>query len=189
MWRITDDFWDNWDLLYAMFERAEKWCVHSGAGHWADADMLPVGHILQDYSPENKTKFTSDEEKTMLTLWCFLRSPLMIGCELTKLDEETLKRLTNEKLLDMLANSWGARQLYKRGNEIVWFSRGEKDGYYAALFNTDAEKREISFSLSEAELFGEYEVWDMWEETEVTVKDGVIKTEVNGHGVYCFKLK
>ena len=24
MWRITDDFWDEWRLLRAMFERAEK---------------------------------------------------------------------------------------------------------------------------------------------------------------------
>lgn len=27
MWRITDDFWDNWESLYHMFERAEKWCI------------------------------------------------------------------------------------------------------------------------------------------------------------------
>jgi len=32
MWRITDDFWDRWDLLKAMFERAQKWCIHSGRG-------------------------------------------------------------------------------------------------------------------------------------------------------------
>lgn len=29
MWRITDDFWDEWRLLKGMFERAEKWCVHA----------------------------------------------------------------------------------------------------------------------------------------------------------------
>ncbi|MBR5089908.1 MAG: glycoside hydrolase family 27 protein, partial [Ruminiclostridium sp.] len=48
MWRITDDFWDKWELLYAMFERCEKWCTHTGAGHWPDADMLPVGALRQD---------------------------------------------------------------------------------------------------------------------------------------------
>ena len=47
MWRITDDFWDDWALLKAMFERAEAWCIHSGPGHWPDADMLPVGAIRQ----------------------------------------------------------------------------------------------------------------------------------------------
>ena len=47
MWRITDDFWDKWELLYNMFERAEVWCNHAGAGHWPDADMLPIGPINQ----------------------------------------------------------------------------------------------------------------------------------------------
>ena len=50
MWRITDDFWDRWDLLYNMFERAETWCNHAGSGHWPDADMLPIGPINQVYS-------------------------------------------------------------------------------------------------------------------------------------------
>ena len=58
MWRITDDFWDKWELLYDMFSRAEKWCTHAGAGHWPDADMLPVGPIRQVYDVNNWTNFT-----------------------------------------------------------------------------------------------------------------------------------
>ena len=61
MWRITDDFWDKWGLLYDMFSRAEKWCTHAGAGHWPDADMLPVGPIRQVYDVNNWTNFTQDE--------------------------------------------------------------------------------------------------------------------------------
>ena len=79
MWRITDDFWDNWDLLYDMFSRAEKWCTHTGAGHFPDADMLPVGPIKQDYNPDCVTEFTKDEQVTMMTLWSIFRSPLIIG--------------------------------------------------------------------------------------------------------------
>ena len=47
MWRITDDFWDSWDALYAMFERCEKWSIHTTAGHFPDADMLTIGAIRQ----------------------------------------------------------------------------------------------------------------------------------------------
>ena len=68
MWRITDDFWDNWTLLYDMFSRAEKWCTHTGAGHYPDADMLPIGPIKQDYNPDCVTEFTKDEQITMMTL-------------------------------------------------------------------------------------------------------------------------
>ena len=79
MWRITDDFWDDWKLLKAMFERAEKWCVHSAPGHWPDADMLPVGALRQCENPADWTRFTQAEQRTMMTLWCMMRSPLMIG--------------------------------------------------------------------------------------------------------------
>ena len=44
----------DWKLLYAMFERAEKWSIHAGAGHYPDADMLPIGPIKQDYDKKNK---------------------------------------------------------------------------------------------------------------------------------------
>ena len=75
MWRITDDFWDEWRLLKAMFERAEKWCVHAGPGHWPDADMLPVGALRQCYDEDGEgspfgerahrgwTNFTQPEQR------------------------------------------------------------------------------------------------------------------------------
>ena len=102
MWRITDDFWDSWDALYAMFERCEKWSIHTTAGHFPDADMLPIGAIRQVYNKDNRTNFTEDEQWTMMNLWCIFRSPLMIGGEMTKFDDFTMSLLTNERLIEML---------------------------------------------------------------------------------------
>ena len=124
MWRITDDFWDKWELLYNMFERAEKWCTHTGAGHFPDADMLPVGPILQDYGRENRTKFTENEQVTMLTLWSIFRSPLIIGGEMTGFDDFTMNLLTNEAVLKMHSNARHSHQVWRKtvnGNEfILW---------------------------------------------------------------------
>ena len=96
MWRITDDFWDFWDQLYDMFQRAEKWCTHAGAGHFPDADMLPIGPIRQDYDKKNTTNFTKSEQITMLTLWSIFRSPLMIGGEMTGFDYFTMSLITGK---------------------------------------------------------------------------------------------
>ena len=106
MWRITDDFWDEWRLLKAMFERAEKWCVHAAPGHWPDADMLPVGALRQCDNPDNWTGFTEAEQRTMMTLWCMMRSPLMIGGELTKNDTFTLDLLTRQEVLEIEKVTW-----------------------------------------------------------------------------------
>jgi hypothetical protein len=188
MWRITDDFWDRWELLYAMFERAEKWAPHAGAGRWPDADMLPVGAVNQCYGEDERTKFTKDEQITMMTLWCIMRSPLMVGSELTKLDDFTLGILTNPDLLEMLNNSWCARQVYRRGDIIVWTALHRENGVYLAIFNATEERKEIDVSLSECELFGEYNAFDLWSKEKLTLNE-TLKVRVNSHGVKVFLLR
>ena len=103
MWRITDDFWDHWPLLLNMFERCELWQNHVSGGCYPDCDMLPLGYIGKGFNDERYTRFTKDEQITMMTLWCIFRSPLMVGAELTKLDDWTLKLLTNKKVLRLIS--------------------------------------------------------------------------------------
>ena len=146
MWRITDDFWDEWPLLKAMFERAEKWCVHAGPGHWPDADMLPVGALRQCYDDHplgRWTNFTEPEQRTMLTLWCMMRSPLMIGGDMTKNDPFTLSLLTNAGVLGILRDSWCGHPLYTAEDECAWIApRRDGRGAYVAAFNlSDAPRR------------------------------------------------
>lgn len=190
MWRITDDFWDKWELLYDMFHRAEVWCIHAEKGHWPDADMLPIGAIRQDYNLEEWTKFTKDEQMTMLTLWCMMRSPLMIGGEMTKLDEFSMSLLTNKELIEILRYTHSAHPLFRRivdGNEqIVWFT-SHQDGrsFYIALFNAGEEGCEIAADIP---VCGRFEVYDIWESKKVGFIDGRISAHVSAHGAKVFKL-
>jgi len=73
MWRITDDFWDDWSLLRNMFDRAEEWSAMSKPGTWPDCDMLPLGHIgirsVDGPGGDRQTRFTHAEQRTMMTLW------------------------------------------------------------------------------------------------------------------------
>lgn len=148
LWRITDDFWDEWRLLKAMFERAEKWCVHAGPGHWPDADMLPVGALRQCYEKGDWTHFTQAEQRTMMTLWCMLRSPLMIGGDLPKNDAFTLALLTNQAVLEIEKASWCAHPLYTTAEECAWIApRRDGKGAYAAVFNLSDALREIRLTV------------------------------------------
>ena len=145
MWRITDDFWDEWRLLKAMFERAEKWCVHAGPGHWPDADMLPLGALRQCYGKPDWTHFTPAEQRTMMTLWCMMRSPLMVGGDLPKNDDFTLSLLTNAPLLAIEKESWCAHPLTTTEDESVWVApRKDGRGCYAAVFNLSDAPRTVA---------------------------------------------
>lgn len=191
MWRITDDFWDNWELLYAMFERTEKWCTHTGAGHWPDADMLPIGPIKQDYHKSIRTQFTKDEQITMLTLWSIFRSPLMIGGEMTGFDDFTISLITNENILEMHKNARHSHQVFKRninGNEfIVWTAHCASGGQYAAIFNAGEKCARISFNLSELEIYNPVTASELWSGSKTTFENE-ISAEIPSHGAVAYKI-
>ncbi len=142
MWRITDDFWDNWNALKDMFHRCELWQDHISPGCYPDCDMLPLGTLGKGFGRERQCSFTHDEQRTMLTLWCLFGSPLMLGAEMTRLDDWTLSLLTNRDILDMLSPDCKARQLVLNETQAVWTARHVKTGAsYLALFNlTDQDQ-------------------------------------------------
>ncbi len=192
MWRITDDFWDQWALLYAMFERAEKWCIHTGANRWPDADMLPVGAILQDYGKENRTKFTTDEQMTMMTLWSIFRSPLMIGGELTMLDDFTTSLLTNERILAMHEKARHAHPLWRRniaGNEIIaWAAASTTGESYLALFDCGELPCELTLSSDDLEMERITAAENLWTGARAAVQD-TLAVSLQPHSAAVFALR
>ena len=192
MWRITDDFWDNWQSLYNMFERCEKWCVHTGAGHYPDADMLPVGAILQDYSADNRTKFTETEQMTMMTLWSIFRSPLMIGGDLSKCDDFTLKLLTNEGIIGMNKLSRHAHMVWRRevdGTEmILWTAVCANGGQYAAIFNAGEKACSIAVPLTDLEIYRPSVTTELWS-GKITEHADALVTSLAPHSAAAFLIR
>ena len=143
MWRITDDFWDRWGLLSAMFERLDAWTPFRGPGHFPDADMLPIG-IVEFKRPTN---FTKNEQYTLMSLWAIGRSPLILGGDMTKLDDFTKEILTNPEMLKVNQQSTNNRQVSRDKNLIVWAADvpNSKDKY-VALFNAQSEGDNLDFN-------------------------------------------
>ena len=187
MWRITDDFWDDWRLLKGMFERAEKWCIHAGAGHWPDADMLPVGALRQCDSPDNWTRFTQAEQRTMMSLWCMMRSPLMIGGEMNKNDDFTLGLLTNDSLLEIEKAAFCAHPLRTTEEESVWIAlRKDGKGCYVAFFNLSDQPRKVEMVDGEMETDW-HEAAEVW--TGMTKTPGqVLGMDLQPHDAAVFRI-
>jgi len=143
IWRITDDFWDRWGLLSAMFERLDAWTPFRGPGHFPDADMLPIG-IVEFKRPTN---FTKNEQYTLMSLWAIGRSPLILGGDMTKLDDFTKEILTNPEMLKVNQQSTNNHQVSRDKNLIVWTADvpNSKDKY-VALFNAQSEGDNLDFN-------------------------------------------
>ncbi|HHV27988.1 MAG TPA: glycoside hydrolase family 27 protein [Tissierellia bacterium] len=194
MWRMTDDFWDIWDTLYQMFERCEKWYPYVKPGNWPDCDMLPIGHIgirsVDGGAGDRFTRFTKDEQMTMLSLWGIFRSPLMVGCELNDNDEFTYSLLTNRDLLDMHRYSYANRPVSRKDDLVVWTAKGPAGETYVAQFNLTEEEQSMTTRLSELSLneAAPYECFDIWtkEMQEITA---AITSIVPKHGVKLYRLR
>jgi hypothetical protein len=143
MWRIIDDFWDNWSQLNEHFALFEKWIPYMGNGHWPDGDMLPLGRIgIRAERGDNRmSMLTKDEQYTLMSLFLICRSPLMFGGNLPDNDEFTYNLITNKEAVAVLQKSKNNRQLFNDGERIVWIADDSKSGdKYAALFYTSDQK-------------------------------------------------
>jgi alpha-galactosidase len=143
MWRIVGDFWDNWPQLKEHFEVCNRWAPHIGNGHFPDADMLPLGRvgIRAERGDNRMSRFSKEEQYTLMTLFAIFRSPLMFGGDLPSNDAFTLSLLTNKEVLEVNKYSANNRQLFSNNDMIAWTADDPKTGdKYLALFN--AQDRE-----------------------------------------------
>ncbi|MDR2505491.1 MAG: glycoside hydrolase family 27 protein [Oscillospiraceae bacterium] len=187
MWRITDDFWDRWDLLKNMFDRCEVWQRHVSPGCWPDCDMLPLGHIGMGFHNGRKTAFTRDEQLTMMTLWCIFRSPLMMGGELRDNDDWTLSLLTHEEVLRLIGHSSGARQLERSESHAIWQSRDDDGSTYIALFNLGDAPIEVGISSKEYGLDKAF-IRNVWERRELGPVLERVAAALAPHGAALYRI-
>lgn len=172
LWRITDDFWDRWELLKDMFDRCERWYAYVGPESWPDCDMLPLGHIgirsVDGGGEDRLTRFTRDEQRTMLSLWCLFRSPLMFGGELRDNDAWTLSLLTNPEVLQVHREGREPRPVTVGGEHRVW--RSQVAGSLAlGFFNLADEPATVSLQWADVGLTGPQRVRDLWQRIDLGV--------------------
>jgi alpha-galactosidase len=199
-WRTTGDIFDSWtrddanrEGMYSMSEigfSQDPWKPYGGPGHWNDPDMLVVGWV--GWGPNlHQTRLTPDEQYSHISMWCLLSSPLLIGCDLERLDDFTLGLLTNDEVLaidqDALGQqavrvaTFGAVDVYKKDLE---------DGSWAlGFFNRGNSPQNATFDkLGRIGLSGGLHVRDLWRQTDLPNAQGNLDVAVAPHGVLLLKL-
>ncbi len=195
MWRMTGDLWDEWAQLADMFERCRKWQGVSRPGCWPDCDMLPLGHIgirsVEHGMGDRQTRLSHEEQRTMMTLFCIFRSPLMMGGELRDNDDWTLSLLTNPEVLRMLRHGDGARELSRGASSLIWTSTDEDGGVYLAFFNTGTTDAVLECPLPALGLNASVPVAarDLWAQKDLGSITGSIHCAVPYHGCRLFLLR
>jgi len=182
-WRTTGDITDNWGSMAGIGFKQNGLEKYAKPGNWNDPDMLVVGHV--GWGPAlHPTKLTSNEQYTHISLWCLLSSPLLIGCDLTKLDDLTINLLTNDEVLEVNQDELGkqAGRLAKDGEGEVW-AKPMADGSWAVgLFNLGSTPRPITADLSLLGITGKATVRDLWRQKDLPPATGKLTQTIPRHG-------
>ncbi|MFK0158993.1 alpha-galactosidase [Streptomyces sp. NPDC090499] len=191
MWRVCDDLWDRWEDVEAQFARMARWAPWQGERGWADADMLPLGHIgiRAERGADRQSRLTRPEQVSLLTLWLISRSPLMMGGDLPTSAPETIALLTNDEALDVLWHSTGNQEVLRERDLVLWTAR-DTDGHtrYAAVFSLADEERRVEVPLGSVGATSRDRVRELWTGTG-TAHDGRHLTAVlPAHGAALYRL-
>jgi hypothetical protein len=183
IWRISGDVWDHWKQwpnqdwsqgLLGQFQLTAKWAPFVGAGHWPDADMLPLGYLgpRPGHGKARQTAFTQNEQRTLLNLWSIFRSPLILGGNLTHIDDWTMSLLTNQEVIAVNQRSNSGRPVVNDPKKAIWVAKSLAGGVYVAMFNLEDRQQRIEYPLQSLGLTGtSYAVRDLWEHRDFGNKD------------------
>ena len=187
LWRTTGDLWDKWDRVVRIgFVKQRPAVSYSGPGHWNDPDMLVVGKVgwgegLRD------SRLTADEQYAHVSQWALLAAPLMIGGDLSRVDEFTLNLLCNNEVIAVDQDPLGkqASCLWEDETLQVW-GRPLSDGSFAAgIFNMG--ERAVGIDVAEMLAkagYGQVKACrDLWRQ-----KACPEQVEIPSHGVILLKF-
>jgi alpha-galactosidase len=187
-WRTGDDIFDNWTSMIGEALGAAKWTEFAGPGHYNDPDMLVVGRV--GWGKPHPTGLTRDEQYTHVSLWCLLSAPLLIGCDMGKLDDFTLSLLTNDEVLaldqDPLCRP--ATLVRDEENQKV-FVKTLADGSLAVgLVNMGLFPARLDAQWKDFGLSGQQTVRDLWRQKDLGTFDNTFETTVDSHGIALLKI-
>ncbi|TSA25503.1 MAG: alpha-galactosidase, partial [Bacteroidetes bacterium] len=189
LWRTTGDITDTWESLKEIgFNQLEN-ARYAGPGHWNDPDMLIVGWV--GWGPNlHPTRLTPDEQYTHISLWCLLSAPLLIGCDLERLDPFTLNLLTNNEVLALDQDPLGkqASPVLKEGNIQVWVKELADGNKAIGIFNLGEETTSYTLNLVTLGYEKTVSLRDLWRQHDLGAFTGRFVTRVPSHGVVLVKV-
>ena len=191
-WRSWGDLKDGWTwMLMAIESHIDgEFYKYNGPGCWADPDMMIVGDQYS-FGTQHPTLLTPNEQYTHVSLWSMISSPMLIGCDLTAIDDFTRSLLTNREVIAISQDRLGvsARRYVKTDAESVWARPLANGDMAIALVNTYPKARRISFDLSEVGLNDTYIQRDCWRQIDEGKVSGSISAEVPPHATKLIRLR
>jgi alpha-galactosidase len=191
-WRTTGDIEDTWRSMSKIGFKQDQAEPYAKPGNWNDPDMLVVGQV--GWGNLHPSKLKPDEQYTHISLWCLLSAPLLIGCDMTRLDDFTLNLLGNDEVLAIDQDALGksATCVLSNGDFRVFEKELADGGRALGFFNLATTPANLQFNqLAQLGFTGRQHVRDLWRQSDlpdVDAASGVLPLMIPAHGVVLYKL-
>ena len=154
-WRTGADIAPEFKSVLHQLDVIKPLARYCSPGHVNDLDMMQLGNGM-----------SHEDEKTHFAMWCMMSTPLMIGCDLTKINESTLEILKNRELIAVNQDSaclqaFVIKTVSSQSGDIlgeIWIKdlgRKNSNEKAIAFLNRSTDRLEMSLELSDAGLTGE----------------------------------
>lgn len=195
MWRSTGDIFDTWESIKKLTEEQDAILPYGGAGCFNDMDMLVVG--MYGKGNVGLEGLNDVQYKTHFSIWALMGSPLMIGCDIRNMNEETHRILTNKELIKINQDK-DCRQVFKLPNHwndnVKIYARNLENGDIAVgMFNFGGEKAVVRMTVDELGIPESTDrtlkLENVWEDETVTVTNGAFIHDIEPCGCLVYRCK
>jgi hypothetical protein len=153
--------------------------------------MLPLGRIgIRAERGEARTsKFTRDEQRTLISLWSIAQSPLMFGGDLPSNDEFTESLITNDEVLAVNQTGAHGGAFAEGGDSVIWAADAPGGAKFFAVFNVgDHSALDIRVDWQALGMPSNCTLRDLWQHADVGVIRGGYTFHVAPHASGLYKL-
>ncbi|KAL6583670.1 hypothetical protein OROMI_002959 [Orobanche minor] len=181
-WRTTGDISDNWDSMTSRADLNDKWASYAGPGGWNDPDMLEVGN----------GGMTAEEYRSHFSIWALVKAPLLIGCDIRSVDNETLATLSNREVIAVNQDKLGVqgKKIKKDGDLEVWGGPLSGNRVAVVLWNRGSTETKITATWSDVGFDSTtvVDARDLWAHSTQTSINGHISANVAPHDCKMYVL-
>ncbi|XP_043815131.1 alpha-galactosidase isoform X2 [Manihot esculenta] len=173
-WRTTGDISDKWESMISRADENDKWASHAGPGGWNDPDMLEVGN----------GGMTTEEYRSHFSIWALAKAPLLIGCDVRSMSNETYEILSNKEVIAVNQDKLGVQ------GKKVWGGPVSDGRVAVVLWNRGSSKATVTAYWSDIGLqpTAVVDARDLWEhKTQASVK-GQISADLESHACKMYVL-
>jgi len=196
MWRSTGDIYDTWESIKKLTKEQMELHPYNGVGCFNDMDMLVVG--MYGKGNVGLSGCTDIQYRTHFSIWAFLGSPLMIGCDIRNMNQVTRDILSNKEMIainqdPLMRQPYSIKGIW--GNDdLLMYARNLSNGDIAiALVNLSEERATARFNLDEIGLplsLGKtLQMKDIWSGNEAKITNGTVIWELEPFDCAVFRAK